>query len=230
MRNTQDAQPVLYSDAGYLEVHSVYLSIQGEGPFAGTPATFVRLHGCNLRCPACDVDYASKKLKVHPQYVVDKVKESETRRSHLVVITGGEPFRQNIAPVIRMLLAEGYRVQVETNGTMFNPYIPYADITVVCSPKSPGLHPKLVPHIDALKYVIHADLMGRDGLPKEVLGHSARPVVARPPADFPGTIYVTPLDSGNAMQNRRHTAAAIACAMRYGHTLGIQLHKVLNLE
>ena len=34
---------------GYL-VHSMFHTLQGEGPFAGHPALFVRFAGCNLRC------------------------------------------------------------------------------------------------------------------------------------------------------------------------------------
>ena len=45
-----------YTTRSY-DVHSIFPTIQGEGPFVGQPAIFIRLAGCNLQCPACDTDY-----------------------------------------------------------------------------------------------------------------------------------------------------------------------------
>ena len=36
-----------------LNVNEIFYSIQGEGANTGTATTFVRLSGCNLRCPFC---------------------------------------------------------------------------------------------------------------------------------------------------------------------------------
>ena len=37
-----------------MRVNETFLSLQGEGRFTGVPAFFLRLSGCNLRCPFCD--------------------------------------------------------------------------------------------------------------------------------------------------------------------------------
>jgi len=39
-------------------VSEIFISQQGEGPYAGRKAIFLRLAGCNLRCYWCDTKYA----------------------------------------------------------------------------------------------------------------------------------------------------------------------------
>jgi len=49
--NQQPIEKQFLHPKGDLEVHSIFLTIQGEGPFTGQRAVFVRLAGCNLQCP-----------------------------------------------------------------------------------------------------------------------------------------------------------------------------------
>lgn len=217
-------------ERGLLEVHHIFATIQGEGPFAGSPAVFVRLYGCNLQCPLCDTDYTSNKFQVMPNFILDSVKEMGSP-SKLVVFSGGEPMRQNLAPVVRLLLEHGYRVQIETNGTLFVPDLPYDQITVVCSPKAGRINSDLAPHIAAMKYVVSANSLDpEDGLPYKVLGHPAAPRVARPPEGFKGTIYLQPADVGDPLENSRHLDAAIRSCLKFGYTLCLQTHKIINME
>ena len=51
--NVQPPEKQVSRSDGFLDVVSVFKTIQGEGPFAGTPAIFVRTAGCNLFCPNC---------------------------------------------------------------------------------------------------------------------------------------------------------------------------------
>ncbi len=123
-----------------LRVAEVFPSIQGEGPFIGLYSVFVRLAGCNLRCPFCDTKYAldlraGKKLTVNQILeIVDKYKPS------LVVITGGEPLlqRRQLNSLVDSLLKFGYRVQIETNGTLPapTPSEPLYRVYHVVSPKN----------------------------------------------------------------------------------------------
>lgn len=229
--NAQPISKAEYIDTGILSLHSIFLTIQGEGPLVGTPSVFVRLAGCNLKCPFCDTDYTSGATKVSPQYIIDKAKELLPQESPLVVITGGEPFRQNLTPLVKDLLEAGFKVQIETNGTLYDGQFPYEDVTIVCSPKTGKINKHLAPHIDALKYVLHADEIElSDGLPTRALGHSASPVTARPPEGYTGEIYVQPIDVQDPLENSRHLDAAIRSSLTNGYRLCLQTHKIINME
>jgi 7-carboxy-7-deazaguanine synthase len=224
-------------DGSFLEVHTIFRTIQGEGPFAGQRAVFIRLAGCNLQCPRCDTDYTSIRQEISAEDIVHKVRQLDFGApGGLVVITGGEPFRQNLRELIWALLDNGYRVQIETNGTLYQDDLPYPFITIVCSPKTGSLHRKLLPHIKAYKYVIsafsrpiNADLPD-DGLPGKALEHTAAPYLARPHPGFSGSVYIQPEDDNNQDLNKLHLSAAISSVLFHGHTLCLQLHKIIGME
>lgn len=234
--NIQPIEKLNLQPQGLLDLHHVFHTIQGEGPFTGRPSVFVRLAGCNLQCPSCDTDYTSQRTTVKPDYIVDRIRELPGPRKgrNLIVLSGGEPFRQNVTPLVYQLLEQGYRVQVETNGSFYLEGFPYLHgmVSIVCSPKTGSINPKLMPYIDAWKYVLHADHVDPgDGLPVIALGHTAKPKVARPPCHVEvDKIYIHPLDAGDLAENTRHLDAAIRSSQTYGYTLGVQLHKFLNLE
>ena len=99
-----------------LEVNEVFYSIAGEGLRAGQASVFVRLSGCNLACGFCDTRHDSFEEMTEEQ-IVEKVREVGGP-CRWVVLTGGEPFIQPVGPLIGVLRGVGYRVQVETNGTV----------------------------------------------------------------------------------------------------------------
>jgi len=233
MNNIQPAEKQEHCSNGTLDVFKIFPTIQGEGPFAGERAIFVRLAGCNLACPLCDTDYTSHRNLISPKDLIQILKmHSSMRREELIVITGGEPFRQNIATAIEMLLDAGFRVQIETNGTLFQE-LPYdnPNLTIVCSPKTGSVHRKLQPHIAAYKYVGKSDNISTvDGLPMTALDHTAVPKLARPHAGFEGTVYLQPADEQDAIKNEQNTKAIVDSVMRYGHRLCLQMHKQIGVE
>lgn len=223
-----------------LRVHSIFHTIQGEGPLMGHPAIFVRLAGCNLQCPQCDTEYTDGELARFPMMTQEIM--ARVRRLHpgprLVVITGGEPFRQNIAPFCLALLDEDYQVQIETNGTLPPPFgFPAKGAEefgawVVVSPKAGKVHKETAAIANAWKYVLNADSYNpEDGLPIRALEHPAHPYVARPPEDFPvGAIYLQPADVQDTELNAINTRAVVRSCMRHGYTVQLQLHKILQLD
>lgn len=76
-----------------------FLSINGEGLFAGLPAVFIRFRGCNLRCSYCDTAWAQTEV--------------------CCTLTGGEPvLRDGFDDLCSLLLKEnGLRTEIETNGS-----------------------------------------------------------------------------------------------------------------
>lgn len=210
-----------------LQLHSIFPTIQGEGPFTGQPATFVRLYGCNLQCPLCDTEYTGSQVTM---LVKEIVTIALNYKHELVVITGGEPFRQGIDALVTALLNEDFVVQIETNGTIFCAIQQHYNAVIVCSPKTATI--EIPAHrIHAFKYVLHHKHIAGDGLPTFALGRpNENNLVARPPVSYPrDKIYVTPCDTGDPELNRMNLEAAIASCREFGYTLGLQIHKIINL-
>lgn len=228
MRNQQQPEKKREHDGSSLQVNSIFHTLQGEGPYAGHPAVFVRLAGCNLQCPNCDTEYSEREefglQRIHSE-MLEVRGHSATR---LAVITGGEPFRQNLLPFVTMLLRNNWSVQIETNGTLYQE-LPYHQITVVCSPKTGSINKLLLQHLSALKYVVEAKALGTDGFPDIALGHGVTRL-PRPPRGFRGRVYLQPYDSGDAEENLEHQEETIKACYKTGSIYCHQLHKVLGLE
>jgi len=167
------------SDDVRLKVCETFVSIQGESTYAGLPCFFVRLTGCNLRCRYCDTTYAySGGEEIGVGDIMSGIKASGIR---LVEITGGEPLLQAGTPVlVKTLCDEGFRVLVETNGSVRIDSIDHRAVAVL-DIKTPGSGmagemfygnlDMLRPH-DEIKFVITdradylwaRDLIGKFGL------------------------------------------------------------------
>ncbi len=100
-----------------MKVCEIFTSIQGESTYAGLPCAFVRLSGCNLRCSYCDTMYSYEGGQ--DLSVGEIMGQVASAGIGLVEITGGEPLLQRDTPkLIINLLEAGYRVLVETNGSL----------------------------------------------------------------------------------------------------------------
>lgn len=125
-------------------VNEIFYSLQGEGYFTGTPAVFLRLSGCNLRCGFCDTDHSAST----PMEIDTLVNALLCHPARHLVITGGEPSLQVDRLLIEVLHDAGFYVQIETNGTHA---LPDNIDWVTCSPKDGG--PVVLNRIDELKVV-----------------------------------------------------------------------------
>jgi 7-carboxy-7-deazaguanine synthase len=100
-----------------LQICETFYSLLGESSFAGLPAFFIRLTGCNLRCRYCDTPYAydGGELRSVPALV----QAARTFPARLVLVTGGEPLLQAETLTLLDQLAEaGFTALLETNGSL----------------------------------------------------------------------------------------------------------------
>jgi 7-carboxy-7-deazaguanine synthase len=100
-----------------LRVNEIFHSIQGESTHAGLPCVFVRLTGCPLRCTWCDTTYAFHEGRW--MSIAEVLARVESFGCPTVEVTGGEPLLQAATiPLLEALVAGGYRVLLETGGSL----------------------------------------------------------------------------------------------------------------
>ena len=121
-------------------VKEIFYTLQGEGGQAGMPAVFCRFAGCNLWsgresdratavCRFCDTDFVGSDGTLGGKYTdadalaaqIESQWPAEDTGHRLAVITGGEPLLQLDVPLIDALHARGFRIAVESNGTIAAP-------------------------------------------------------------------------------------------------------------
>ena len=230
MRGNNPVRKQILDDGNQLWVKEVFYTIQGEGPFSGHPAVFVRLAGCNLKCYWCDTDFESSNWRPQLVDLLAQIESIKPPHCRLIVLTGGEPFRQNIVPLIEKLLAKDYFVQLETNGTLWLELPLDERITIVCSPKTPTLDARIMARTSAFKYVLAAGACALDdGLPELSTQRPERKLrLARPPVGR--NVYVMPLDEGDMERNALNRAYCVDIAKHFGYKLTLQTHKILGIN
>lgn len=98
-----------------------FLSINGEGKYAGLLSCFIRFTGCNLRCSYCDTAWAYdtdlRGEKISDEKICEYIRN--TGALH-VTLTGGEPLLQkNIAELIDKIHEIPKIIcEIETNGSV----------------------------------------------------------------------------------------------------------------
>lgn len=94
-----------------------FYTIQGEGFYAGVPAYFVRLAGCDVGCHWCDVKESWTANDNQLMNYKDLIAAIKKTKATIVVITGGEPLNYNLDYFTQQLKAESYQINIETSGS-----------------------------------------------------------------------------------------------------------------
>jgi 7-carboxy-7-deazaguanine synthase (Cx14CxxC type) len=206
-------------------VKEMFLTLQGEGVNAGARAVFVRFAGCNLWsgreedratavCRFCDTDFVGVNGLGGGRFadaaaLVAAVAGfwGDGRDDRFVVLTGGEPMLQVDDALVDALHAAGFRIAIETNGTL--PAHPGIDWICV-SPKA------------------GSTVVQRSGDELKVVWPQAGTDIAALEAWAFTHRLIQPLDDAAAAEHRQ---AAIDLVMaRPAWRLTLQTHKMLGLR
>ena len=229
------------TDPRTLAVESVFYTIQGEGPYAGMPALFIRLAGCNLACHFCDTQFEKMAESALPvgNHLADILARFTRKQREFVVLTGGEPLRQDAAVLVDALLNTGTAlVQIETAGTLAPSdamlrRIEQQSVVLVCSPKTPKVHPAMNQYCNHWKYIIRAgEISSTDGLPNRGTQRgtmNTEQILYRAPKGL-NVIWVSPCDDYDVEKNAANLEAVKQVALVHGYRISLQMHKILNVE
>jgi len=228
-------------------VKAIWKTLQGEGLFAGRPAVFVRMVGCNLwsgysesrtrdaertgaDCPLwCDTDFTKEGSQT---YTAKELASEITRIGEDIrfcVLTGGEPLLQINAPLIQALHEQGFFVAIETNGTVsveeacqnFDSEEVSAPDWIVCSPKQAEDQLKLE-YFDELKLVVP------DYKPVDYTLFSKRQRIHALQGSILPLLWIQPEDG---LRVQQATQMAIDLALENPQwRVSVQTHKILDVE
>lgn len=121
-----------------INVIELFASIQGEGNEVGKITTFIRLGGCDFRCPWCDSKHtwnAGQNGEMLPiDTLIEKIDAIGVK--HLT-FTGGNPcvWKEAMCELLQKLKDKGYMISMETQGSIFQFWINNVD-NLVISPKN----------------------------------------------------------------------------------------------
>jgi 7-carboxy-7-deazaguanine synthase len=207
-------------------VKEIFYTLQGEGANAGCPAVFCRFAGCNLWsgreedratavCRFCDTDFVGTDGTgggkfTTPQALADAIARfwpTDDTRNRLVVMTGGEPLLQVDTALLDAVHAHGFKVAVETNGSVIAP----EGIDWLCvSPKA------------------GADWVQKRGDElKLVWPQPGTDLAAMEAADFKNH-FLQPMDNADQAANIR--ACIALCMERPTWRLSLQTHKITGIR
>lgn len=213
-------------------VKELFLTIQGEGAQTGRAAVFCRFSGCNLWtgreedranavCQFCDTDFVGVDGEGGGKFntpedlaqTINLTWANGDPKHKYVVFTGGEPLLQLDEALIDALHAKGFKIGIETNGTLRVP----EGVDWICI--SPKFGAELVARQgDEIKLVIPQ--VGHHGKLIDILARFEKMSFAYH--------FLQPMDGPNQKEN---TELAIKlCQSRPLWRLSIQTHKFLGIR
>ncbi len=238
------------------QICEVFSSIEGEGLNAGIPAVFIRFAGCNLECSYCDTQYArtagetavihlgSTQTEQSNPVALDRI--AGIVREHFgsvgtVVLTGGEPLLQAsaVAGLARILRMSGFRLHLETNGTLPAALEEVRDLIDFVSmdlkmPSTQGgrwfgeQHCEFLKRLEGIDAAVKIILTDEVSMPEFTAGLDLVARVNRhiPILLQPAYLEGSPALSGASLIRFQRVAAERLSDVR----ISAQLHKVLNLR
>ncbi len=197
-----------------MRVNEIFYSLQGEGYWMGRPAVFVRLSGCNLKCPFCDTEHETY-TELTEQEIIDIATGYPARH---IVITGGEPTLQLSATLVHGLKRAGFYVQIETNGSIGVADEILAGVDwVTCSPKDADMK---IGRVDELKVIFQSPT-----------DHERLAQFENDALQGGSVLSLQPCDVGDAVRNREIVSNTIEYIKAHpAWRLSLQTHKLLDIR
>ena len=216
-------------------VNEVFVTVQGEAKYTGTPCMFIRLQGCDVGCPWCDTKHtwdAVPEDEIDPSDLIareakdDKhwammdehqllclVREAKVKH---VVLTGGEPCDHDLHALTRVMAQDRITVQIETSGTS---EIKMYDAWVTLSPKidMPGglkVRQDAVDRANEIKFPV-----GKQTDVEKLL-QFLRDYKVHPRKK----VWLQPLS-----QNPKATQLCLATCYKHNFNLSVQTHKYIGV-
>lgn len=191
-----------------LPIVETFEGIQTEGFYAFTPMYFIRLAGCNLKCPFCDTNVKTREV-VTISELVQRVLRSGRER---ILITGGEPcIHEDLPLLVKALHRINRLVHLETNGTL---QVPLGFDWVTVSPKSEV----------TLRYFIANEVKFLSSYPKLIL-----PWLVTLPHNI--KVFIQPTDPGGEEDYLTRIQSSLVDCKPYlekDFKLSLQWHKHFN--
>lgn len=200
----------------------IFDSIQGEGYRTGDRSVFVRFSGCNLwfqekvDCSKwCDTDFRPR-MQLSAAAILQQMSLLWPTGNRWCVLTGGEPLLQLNLDLLRAIKGYGWKIAVETNGSLV---LPWSDAKLIdwltVSPKIGA--PLLVSWADEVKVVVGQDTSWTPVLLAEL------PIGSR-------RWYIQPRHVADSVKFQANVKMCME-ALRWlpGWRLSVQAHKALGL-
>jgi 7-carboxy-7-deazaguanine synthase len=203
-----------------LKISEIFASVQGEGLRLGEATLFIRLSGCNLKCHFCDTKYAwDSGEQMSIEQIIDRVKQLRNRfAAEWVCLTGGEPLIQNVEKLALRLKVEHLKIQVETNGTIYQT-LPVDWYTVSPKPEKYQFQPQFKTKAKEVKLVVSKELefgiiqMIREAFPIKI------PVLLQPESNLEWSM----IKAYDLLKRSINTGLK-------NIRLSLQLHKIFRLQ
>jgi organic radical activating enzyme len=228
-------------------IKAIWKTLQGEGLFAGRPAVFVRMVGCNMwsgyahtrqrdaerndaLCPLwCDTDFTKEGSAVYNSQQLVTAICAIGGDVRFCVITGGEPLMQLDATLVKALHTAGFFIAIETNGTMTLKESCWDEASqkletpdwIVCSPKQEQDRLQLE-FFDELKLVVPDYMPG-------AYGHFAKRQRINAVQGQPLPLLWVQPEDGSRLDTARQLAIDLALE-NPAWRVSVQTHKILNVE
>lgn len=197
-------------DSIILRVNEIFHALQGEGGRTGHPSIFIRLAGCNLKCPFCDTEHEAYTEMTLEQIVC--ILEMYPCKD--IVWTGGEPTLQLDNAVTYYFHEQGYFQCLESNGTGELPE--WLDYVVISPKHGATFHPSVINgNVDEIRIPVSPSFVWEAWSPLLKW--------------FSGSLFLSPVLLGT-YEDKQTIELVYTLCLKHNINMSIQTHKLIGVK